>query len=526
MPQVFYRKKFSYYLGEQRALDDIVVRYESVVPPTPTGTPNVTPTPTRTPNPTSTPTNTPTVTKTPTPTFVSYTGIFYTGNTSDYACNQVSPSVSLYSTQPFYTFDQKVYTEPVFTADKWIPFGLYLASGSTSYQYQYSGFAPGLVELGSCVAPTSTPTQTPTKTASITSTPTMTPTQTNTPTTPICWNSFTISGSSVASLGNGTYQEMITYSGGSLDAGYTTGTTPNQQFISGTAPDGNDYRVFGYYDGTYYYTYMWRYAIGNETWSCIRTTSNYFQLGGSVVSQVGLPNSSGSTTPDGTYYYPIAQIYSGFPPYTLTRGSICPTPTPTQTPTNTTTPTRTPNPTTTPTNTPTPTYNGPTTAGFVTSVSCGNMDISGGTFSITYNGNNYPLSTIYSQDTLSNKIPITSPAPGVIYDFQFNNDSGYTLCNQAFGKYNRMKVTVGSVAGYLVWNSITQYYSGSTLLYQDTSDFVSQQSSPYNLFGQTYTVNISVNGYNAAGFLISGSLLANEANDNITTENNDLLEIQ
>lgn len=74
MPQVFYRKKFSYYLGEERALDDIVVRYESLIPPTPTGTPSVTPSNTPTPSvtntpsltPTGTPNNTPTPTTTPT----------------------------------------------------------------------------------------------------------------------------------------------------------------------------------------------------------------------------------------------------------------------------------------------------------------------------------------------------------------------------------------------------------------------------------------------------------------------------
>jgi len=77
MPQVFYRKRFSDYLGEQRAIDDIVISYTSLIPPTPTGTPNVTPTPTSTPipvtpTPTQTPTNTltatPTGTETPTPT--------------------------------------------------------------------------------------------------------------------------------------------------------------------------------------------------------------------------------------------------------------------------------------------------------------------------------------------------------------------------------------------------------------------------------------------------------------------------
>jgi hypothetical protein len=36
MPEVFYRKKFSYYLGEQRAIDDIVLEFIPVPSPTPT----------------------------------------------------------------------------------------------------------------------------------------------------------------------------------------------------------------------------------------------------------------------------------------------------------------------------------------------------------------------------------------------------------------------------------------------------------------------------------------------------------
>lgn len=70
MAQVFYRKKFSYYLGEQRPLNDIVVQYTSLIPPTPTSTPVLTntPTPTQTSTPTNTPTNTVTPTNTSTPT--------------------------------------------------------------------------------------------------------------------------------------------------------------------------------------------------------------------------------------------------------------------------------------------------------------------------------------------------------------------------------------------------------------------------------------------------------------------------
>lgn len=78
MAKVFSRKKFSYYLGEQRALLDIITDFEPNPTPTPTPTPSMTPTLTNTPTPsmtqtlTSTPTPTPTstigLTQTPTPT--------------------------------------------------------------------------------------------------------------------------------------------------------------------------------------------------------------------------------------------------------------------------------------------------------------------------------------------------------------------------------------------------------------------------------------------------------------------------
>jgi hypothetical protein len=65
MSKIFYRKKFSDYLGEQRAIDDIVTFFTQDIGPTPTPTP-VTPTPT--PTRTLTPTPTVSVTLTPTPT--------------------------------------------------------------------------------------------------------------------------------------------------------------------------------------------------------------------------------------------------------------------------------------------------------------------------------------------------------------------------------------------------------------------------------------------------------------------------
>ena len=224
------------------------------------------------------------------------------------------------------------------------------------------------------------------------------------------------------------------------------------------------------------------------------------------------------------------------------------TPTNTNTPTNTTTPTVTPTntntpsvtatitPTNTTTNTPTPTntktptptpssasiYN---TAGVVTSDNCGGV-VSGGTFSITFSGITYPLNTIYSDNAVSNLISIPYPSPGIVYDFQLNNDSGYTLCNYGLGYYDRMKVTVGPSTGFLIWSSTTQFYSGATLVYELTNDNVSLQSGPYNQYGQTYSINISVLTSNLAGFSVRGRFLGDELDDTITTENDDLLEIE
>jgi hypothetical protein len=148
---------------------------------TPTNTPTVTDTPTSTPTPTisETPTQTPTPTPTPTPTSIFYSGIFCTGETQNDACI-CTGSTTLYSTSPFYTFDQKVFTQPINDAAYWAPFGLFMVSGGTAYQYQFTGFAPGLVEIGVC--PTPTPTPTISETPTLTPTPTVTDTPTSTPT--------------------------------------------------------------------------------------------------------------------------------------------------------------------------------------------------------------------------------------------------------------------------------------------------------------------------------------------------------
>lgn len=66
--KVFLNKKFSDYLGEQRALLDIIVKFEPGVSPTPSVTPQPTVTPTNTGTPTPTPSITPSATPPVTPT--------------------------------------------------------------------------------------------------------------------------------------------------------------------------------------------------------------------------------------------------------------------------------------------------------------------------------------------------------------------------------------------------------------------------------------------------------------------------
>jgi hypothetical protein len=178
---------------------------------TPTNTPTVTDTPTSTPTPTIS--ETPTQTPTPTPTSILYSGIFCTGETQNDACI-CTGSTTLYSTSPFYTFDQKVFTQPINDAAYWAPFGLFMVSGGTAYEYQFTGFAPGLVEIGVCPTPTPTTTSTPTTTPTLTPTETEvltpTPTETVTP-TPSPVPTFTIINNStgdrtVTSLfGNGSW---------------------------------------------------------------------------------------------------------------------------------------------------------------------------------------------------------------------------------------------------------------------------------------------------------------------------------
>lgn len=143
---------------------------------TQTNTPTLTQTPTSTliTSPTPTVTSTPTLTPTPTTTQLWYSGVFCTGNTQYDSCI-CTGSTTLYSSQPFYTPSQQVYTQQTLDPAYWAPIGLFMASGGTSYEYQFTGFLPELVEIGACPTLTPTPTITQTNTPTLTSTPTPTP---------------------------------------------------------------------------------------------------------------------------------------------------------------------------------------------------------------------------------------------------------------------------------------------------------------------------------------------------------------
>jgi hypothetical protein len=160
MAKVFYRKQFSDYLGENRAIDDIVVRFIADGPvPSPTPTPSITPTSTLTPTPSITPTLTPTPTDTrDCRTYTLFQSGF--GATFNWTnCDGSSSGTTIFATINICAKQGSVS----------------LISGSGSF-----------TDIGTCPLPSPTPTSTLTPTPSITptltSTPTLTPTNTQTPT--------------------------------------------------------------------------------------------------------------------------------------------------------------------------------------------------------------------------------------------------------------------------------------------------------------------------------------------------------
>jgi hypothetical protein len=373
MPEVFYRKKFSYYLGEQRAIDDIVLEFVPI--PSPTPTPNycmsgltdftlwfytdccgtyvsgttmglsicydnrfakdgiagpygpcstncITPTPTPTPSitPSVTPTQTQTETPTSTPTNTPTTTITST--------NTGTPTVTPTQTQ------------------------------------------------------TETPTNTPTTTPTNTNTPTITPTPTNLPlfySEPqvqdcnaeiLDYSAFTVTHNTITYtnlVDSGVNPEVGVFCGVGPDTMGTTGTTYRYDFNI----INSDYELCDSYLG--FFCDRVDIVLTNYLGE---TSPNYFDWDTTVyyyLNNVLVSNSPSSVTFVAEPIF-ISPSCSGSPSFTIyfyssdrlyVKRKVTPTPTPTvtqtQTPTNTVTPSITPTttttstPTTTPTNTPTPT---------------------------------------------------------------------------------------------------------------------------------------------------------------------------
>ena len=227
---------------------------------------------------------------------------------------------------------------------------------------------------------------------------------------------------------------------------------------------------------------------------------------------------------------PLNQIIVGFEADPLPPPS--PSPTPTVTPTPTITPTITPTPTLTPTPTITPsatpnlfTQSLPVV---VSSGSGDDSDLTGTTFGITYNGteyftNNYggdggQFTPYYASNCRDN---IEEPSPGVVYDFTLTTmASGYTLTsfdwgNGNYGGYDRYKVIVGNPSGGGIWSANTQYYSGTTLLYEIGDNVNTQLTGTTE--GCYFDIRIGIATY-PVFYVLQDTPLSTESNDEITTE--------
>jgi hypothetical protein len=198
--------------------------------------------------------------------------------------------------------------------------------------------------------PTNTETPTNTSTPTNTTTQTPTPTRTSTPTpsitpNPVCPEQFVVSNSPGGVFDNGTYQRMYSSSGQSFNFGYVV----SNMVVLGTAPNGNNYPIFEFFDGGDYNT-VYALFTGSTfvSWRSIEQNPSILTSGSTFVG--GVQNlSTNSINFGGAFYPPNGQVTGGYITYPL----VCPTPTPTNTQTQT--PTNTSTSTPTPTNTPTPT---------------------------------------------------------------------------------------------------------------------------------------------------------------------------
>lgn len=150
--------------------------------PTNTETPTQTPTPTNTETPTQTPTNTETPTQTPTltptPTGNRFAFTVYSGVTSDDACGQYNPSITIYGESSL--FDGNTIFFDTIVGPSVGDLTGYFNNSQIVVELSNGSETGGFV-VCQTLTPTPTPTQTQTQTPTLTPTNTETPTQTPTP---------------------------------------------------------------------------------------------------------------------------------------------------------------------------------------------------------------------------------------------------------------------------------------------------------------------------------------------------------
>jgi len=545
MSKIFYRKKFSDYLGEQRAIDDIVTFFTQDIGPTPTPTPSNTPFPiTQTPTPTvsvtvtptpsftSTPTLTPTNTKTPTPT--------KTPSVTSSPTASVTSTPTLTPTNTQTPTPTNIYALPSSIAGLFCWYDLQDAGTITLSGTDILQINDKSVN-GYNLTPVGTPPQY--GNSSVTNLFTfksMTPVnlldgmRANISSVPFSQGTHfavvgkTFSSTNIIAIHSGSTIPLLStnfagieVSGANLHAA-NNGTKTN---LSGMQ-NGESLFLTTYGDNTYSQSSIIDYAATIPSSSFITGTTTSLMT---TISLGGWISTGSTNNPEILEVFSYNRIlttpeYNALINYLKQKYSyatwIAPQPTPTPTPTNTATPTPTVTNTLTPTPTNTPNPN--KTLGLITSTG---GDLSGTTFNINYNSVNYPITNLYSSSILSGTIPVQYPAPAVVYDFTLNVDSGFTLSSVgvSFGQYNRIKTTVGSSTGVNTWNATLEYYSGTTLLYSDSGQTVTVSSS--SGYGQTWNVNITFDT-GGPSFQVTAKQLAAQSGDNLTTENSDIIEIQ
>jgi hypothetical protein len=374
------------------------ITYAEICPtPTMTSTPTNTQTPTNslTPTQTSTPTNTNTPTNSQTPTNTSTPTQTYTPtNTNTNTPTQTTtptntPTCGTYTVQ-YLKSEQSgrdnikftLYDNPDFTGNANalcdygiagtyditggainVPYTTIMANNDHIHTYStgagtISGFTVSSVSAACpCVnvvyqniTPTPTNTATATPTPTNTNTPTVTqtntPTNTNTPTSnAVCPEQITInivSGST--NMLYGTYDRIRTYSGGTFEYAYFSGTTTNPLYLE-TTTGGQNYPVYQLQSGTTYSTLIRNLSgtTGLDSWFVYTTTGTSI-LQNYTTLKLGANQIETASTVSSGVSYPQA----GITPLTINSTifnvaypASCPTSTPTQTPTTTPTPTPT-----------------------------------------------------------------------------------------------------------------------------------------------------------------------------------------